>query len=95
MLDLTNLHLGLNVSGVQTQSEYVLANADVGSPNVTGSAFAAVNLPSGWSIDYDGTASNPGDIVLLAPAVPEPASVGILVFSTAMLRRRRAAKLSH
>ena len=67
VLDLTNLHFNLNVTGAQTLAEYVLANADVGSPNVTGSAFAGVNLPTGWSIDYDGTASNPGDIVLVAP----------------------------
>jgi fibronectin-binding autotransporter adhesin len=95
VLDLTNLHFNLNVTGTQTQAEYVLANADVGSPNVTGTAFAGVNLPAGWSIDYDGTAANPGDIVLVAAAVPEPtsllmAALGGLSIAAAWTRRRKS-----
>ena len=88
VLDLTNLHFSLNLSGTQTQAEYVLANADVGSPNVTGSAFAGTNLPSGWSISYTGTAANPGDIVLVA-AVPEPGLVGVVGLSLLGVMRRR------
>ncbi len=88
VIDLTNLHLNLNVAGTQTQAEYVLANAAVGSSNVTGSAFAGVNLPTGWSVDYDGTAAHPGDIVLVAP-VPEPASFGMVSIAAAGLLRRR------
>ena len=88
VLDLTNLHFSLNLTGTQTQAEYVLANADVGSPNVTGSAFASTNLPSGWSISYTGTTANPGDIVLVA-AVPEPGLVGVVGLSLLGLMRRR------
>ena len=94
VLDLTNLHFTLSATGTQTQAEYVLANADVGSSNVLGTTFASVNLPAGWSIDYDGTPTNPGDIVLVAP-VPEPASLlmalGGLGLATAWARRRQTA----
>jgi MYXO-CTERM domain-containing protein len=88
VLDLTNLHFSLNLSGTQTMAEYVLANADVGSPNVTGSAFASANLPNGWSISYTGTTTNPGDIVLVA-AVPEPGLVGVVGLGLLGVMRRR------
>jgi autotransporter-associated beta strand protein len=94
ILNLTNLNLTIAASGTQTQAEYVLANADVGSANVTGSAFASAVLPSGWSISYTGTITNPNDIVLIAgtPAAPEPASLGLLcIGGAALLMRRRKA----
>jgi fibronectin-binding autotransporter adhesin len=91
VLDLTNLHFNLSLTGTQTQAEYVLANADVGSPNVTGTQFAGVNLPAGWSISYTGTTANPNDIVLVNSnlAAPEPASLSVLGLGTLCLIRRR------
>ncbi len=94
-LDLTNLNFTLSATGTQTQAEYVLANADIGSSNVTGTTFASVSLPAGWTIAYTGTVANPGDIVLVAP-VPEPASLliaalGALGLATGWARRRQTA----
>jgi len=88
-LDLTNLKFTLNATGVQTQAEYVLANAAVGSTNVIGSAFASTTLPAGWGISYTGTAANPNDIVLTNSNVPEPASLGMLTLTVLTLAPRR------
>jgi fibronectin-binding autotransporter adhesin len=90
VLDLTNMKLNLAISGTQTQTQYVIANQDVGSSFVLSQQFASVtNLPSGWSIDYGGTTADPGDIVL---ATPEPSSVGLigLGFVGLLGRRRRS-----
>jgi autotransporter-associated beta strand protein len=91
VLNLTDLTLKLDVSGSQTQKQYVIANQDVGSVFVVGGAFEAVSgLPTGWSIDYNGTAADPGEIVL---ATPEPAGLcgaGIVVFCAFFFRPRKA-----
>lgn len=88
VLDLTNLDLNLVISGGQTQSEYVIADRAVGSDYITGLTFAGVpNLPNGWLIDYDGTTSNPGKLVLV---VPEPTGLALLGLAGALgLRRKR------
>ncbi|MGN6370038.1 MAG: PEP-CTERM sorting domain-containing protein [Phycisphaerae bacterium] len=92
-LDLTHLNLTVNATGTQSQSEYILANAPINSPNILGTSFASVNLPANWSINYTGTPTNPNAIVLIAgAAVPEPASLTLLALgASAMLTRRRKA----
>ena len=74
-----------NVTGTLSQPAYVFANYS----SLTGSAFSTVNnLPAGYSIDYDYQGNN--DIALVAAAVPEPASLGLLTLAGfATLRRRR------
>jgi len=91
VFNLSALNLLLDITGLQTLNEYVIADAPVGSPLITGTQFASVaNLPFGASIDYDGTAINPNSIVLIA-AIPEPASLaGLLAVSAINLRRRQA-----
>jgi autotransporter-associated beta strand protein len=91
-LALPNLSLNLVLSGTQTLSEYVLANKAVGSGFVTGTAFGGESLPAGWGIDYDGTATHPGNIVLVAVPVPEPtavAAIGLILAGALTGRRRR------
>jgi hypothetical protein len=86
-VDIAGLNLVLNVTGTQTQTEYVIANSVANSANILGSAFKSTNLPAGWSIDYDGTLTNPNAIVAL---VPEPASLTLLLLcGGGLLARRR------
>ncbi|MCF7837184.1 MAG: PEP-CTERM sorting domain-containing protein [Candidatus Marinimicrobia bacterium] len=74
-LELADLNLKLNLSGLQTQTEYVLADYSFGG-QYTGTAFASVTgLDEGWSIEYAGTATNPDAIVLV---IPEPGTLGLL-----------------
>ena len=90
-LDLTNLNFNLVFNGMQTQSEYVLADKAVGSSYVSGTQFANTSgLGGAWYIDYDGTTAHPGDIVLVT--VPEPAAFAVMAMAATglLLRRRRA-----
>ena len=89
--DISDFDLLVSLSGTQTAGEYVMANAIVGSANILGSAFKTETLPTGWSIDYDGTVANPTSIVLIA--VPEPGTAGLALVAGAALalRRRRRA----
>ena len=64
-LSISNLVLNLNITGVQTLTEYVVADYSLGT--LVGNAFKSVNLPKRWEIRYMGTPKNPGSIVLLAP----------------------------
>ena len=90
-IDIADFDLLANLTGTQTATEYVIANAIVGSANVIGTGFRSQTLPAGWSIDYDGTAANPASIVLVA--VPEPGAAGLALAAGAVagLRRRRRA----
>ena len=88
VLDLTNLKLNLQLTGTQTQSEYVIADKAVGSGFVTGSQFLSVINLGTASIDYDGTAAHPDAIVLTG--VPEPGCVSLLgLAAMGFLKRRR------
>ena len=64
-LSISNLVLNLNIAGVQTLTEHVVADYSQGT--LVGNAFKSVNLPKRWEIRYMGTPKNPGSIVLLAP----------------------------
>jgi fibronectin-binding autotransporter adhesin len=86
VLDLTNLRLNLVVSGTLTPGEYVLVDQAVGSSFIAGVKFANVTNLGTWSIDYNGTAANPGSIVL---AVPEPGSAAYLALAAGLFLRRR------
>ncbi len=91
-IDISSLDLNFDITGLQTQSEYVLVNRAVGSSFVIGSEFGSIlNLPANWSIDYDGTDLNPGTIVAVVSevAVPEPTGVAVMgVMGLSMLLRR-------
>ena len=64
VLNLTNLNLSISMTGSATTNEFVVANQNVGSGYVTGAQFYNVILPQGWKLNYSGTASNPGKVVL-------------------------------
>lgn len=85
-LDISALTLDVNMT-TPTLDEYVLVNVPVGSPLLTGSTFGNVlNLPAGWTVDYDGTAANPNAIVAV---VPEPASMAFAGVALGLVLRRR------
>jgi autotransporter-associated beta strand protein len=86
--DIRDLNLDLDISGAQSMSEYVIGTYD--GATLLGSEFASVNgLPSGWDIDYDGTAANPNSIVLF---VPEPATMSLLALGLIAVRRRSSKR---
>ncbi len=64
-LNITGLNLILNISGTQTQSQYILANDASGI--LSGTRFATVTGLGSGTIDYTGTTLNPNDIVLVVP----------------------------
>jgi len=86
-LDVTGMTLQPLLSGVQTQTEYVLASSATG---VVGPFASILSYGSyTFTVDYDGTELNPGKVVL-SVAIPEPASLAVMVFGAVMGRRWRA-----
>jgi hypothetical protein len=89
-LSLNGRDLIPNLTGAQTQNEYVLVNTVTG---VSGT-FASIidSSPSyDFAVDYDGTDANPGKVVLVLTVIPEPASLSLLaVAAGGLLGRRRA-----
>ena len=63
--------LVVSTNGRLTESEYPII--DYSSGPLTG-LFALETLPSGWTIDYDGTDDNPQSVVLINPN-PEPKQI--------------------
>ncbi|MHB1767940.1 MAG: autotransporter-associated beta strand repeat-containing protein [Phycisphaerae bacterium] len=90
--NITDLSLVLNLTGTQTKSQYVLANYSGGT--LLGSAFYSTTLVNGWSIDYNYQNSNEIMLVNANAAVPEPATLGLvlmgLVGGLVLLKRRRS-----
>ncbi len=90
--NITDLSLVLNLTGTQTKSQYVLANYSGGT--LLGSAFYSTTLANGWSIDYNYQNSNEIMLVNANAAVPEPATLGLvlmgLVGGLVLLKRRRS-----
>jgi len=58
----------LSVSGEEgaTEAEYVVIDFSAAGSSVSGT-FATENLPSGWLLEYNGTAANPDCVVLEQP----------------------------
>lgn len=57
----------VNLSGTQTQPEYVVVDHSHDSATqglVVGTAFRATTLPAGWKLNCAGTATHPEAIVL-------------------------------
>jgi len=86
-LDLIGLTLLPVFTGIQTQAEYPITNRLTG---VVGPFLST----SGFTVDYDGTATWPDAVVLMAPPqqqepIPEPASALLVLAGAAALARRR------
>lgn len=79
---LSNLDLVVSFDAAPTLASYTLIDA-TGGGSITGAAFKSVNLPAGWSVQY-----NANSVVL----IPEPSTFALLatgLVSLLAVRRRR------
>lgn len=88
-LSLSGLSLEPVVSGSPSLAEYVIINTTTG---VSGTFASIIDTYPAYdfAVDYDGTVTNPGKVVLLVTVIPEPASLSLLALASAACLRRRA-----